>query len=394
MESAKSVFSSLQDVLNKVLPFTTPGTPLSQDIIHTLILCTILWFAPQIVERYADARFGYDPVQTHDLAPEQTVAENEDTQEPVPEPPVNPPDDDVIDAEHLVENHRAPEIEDVQDDAFLPPEFRNNDDPQAVFDDDVDLAGPANPPPLQPHHANAARTRDVGKKKAKSLARKDQRRAYHEFMRSQGDAQRAQDRAEAAEREAELAEERKRRAMLESTLEERRRAERERKKMEEVKQREEDIRRRKKAVNLVREQVKTKGWVDLNQVAKVVGDGIDQAWVERLCRADGLVSNEVKDGQITMITGSGFLVTVTADDMRELRQRIVVSEEALALDGRLDWADVGDHLEHLIRRKKDVRELRAEPWDWKESQKLLDEGEPQFEETIAPAKLLDIISNA
>ncbi|QRC91882.1 hypothetical protein JI435_020640 [Parastagonospora nodorum SN15] len=39
-------------LLNFLLPFTKPGTPLAQDIVHTAVLCGTLYYAPQIAEWY------------------------------------------------------------------------------------------------------------------------------------------------------------------------------------------------------------------------------------------------------------------------------------------------------------------------------------------------------
>lgn len=39
-------------LLNFLLPFTKPGTPILQDLVHTAILCGTLYYGPQIAEWY------------------------------------------------------------------------------------------------------------------------------------------------------------------------------------------------------------------------------------------------------------------------------------------------------------------------------------------------------
>ena len=45
-----TVLSSPYRILNVLLPFTKAGTPLYQDVLHTAVLCTLLYFAPHYLE--------------------------------------------------------------------------------------------------------------------------------------------------------------------------------------------------------------------------------------------------------------------------------------------------------------------------------------------------------
>jgi hypothetical protein len=40
--------ASIISLINRLLPFATPGTPLLQDLVHLGAICTILYYAPQI----------------------------------------------------------------------------------------------------------------------------------------------------------------------------------------------------------------------------------------------------------------------------------------------------------------------------------------------------------
>ncbi|KAI9808169.1 MAG: hypothetical protein M1825_004626 [Sarcosagium campestre] len=338
MDSIKALVLKFQAVINYFLPFTRPGTPIFQDIVHTLILCTILWFAPQWLEQRAAERYFERSEQRDDA----DRAPDVDDAEIVPEPP---PEDNEgeLDGPQLP----APEIEDVIDEDFLRFQRADEDIPPEFLDDN--FAGPAHPPAQQPQHTAAARARDVGKKKAKSLARKDQRRAYHEFMRSQGEAQRARDRTIAEEREAQVREERKRRAELERVLEDKRREERSQRKLEETQRREEEISRRKLAVELVRTNVEKFGWADLKQVAEDVGGDVDEAWVERLCKADGFINSEPKEGEMIVATKTGFVVKVGDYDLRQTRLRISAAVQGKSSESRVSLAQVASVLEQVIR---------------------------------------------
>ena len=256
--------ASIIGLLNRFLPFATPGTPLLQDLVHLGAICTLLYYAPQIqhwVQEQQNPTGAQDETQN-----DNTVHLDNAPRAPQDENPRQP-----AFADDNADQHAAPDdFENVPNDNF--------EAEQAHADIEEGQPGPAGPANAPPH-------RNVGAKKAKSLARKDQRRAYNEFMRSQGDAQRAEDAKDAAEREATLAVERERRKAAAAALEAKKAKERERKREAERKQREEEIRCRELAISLVREALEDQRMCDLFKVARQVGGDVDEEWVERIIRS-------------------------------------------------------------------------------------------------------------
>ncbi|KAK1069856.1 hypothetical protein LTR12_006545 [Friedmanniomyces endolithicus] len=312
--------------INRLLPFATPGTPLVQDLLHLAAICGALYFAPQIQHwyrgKYVQRQTPVDE-QPHVNAPPEPQANENGI-----EPGENAPDDNHIDLDdqparpnahndfHNEERHAEP-----QPDAPIHP-------------------GPANPPEIPP-------TRNVGAKKAKALAKKDQRRAYHEFQRSQGEAQRARDAEGAAERDAELAAERERRRGKEAALEERKAREREVKREVERRAREEEIRKREAVVRIVRESLEEGRVCDLMGVARRVGEDVDVEWVEKIVVAGGIVGR--KGGVVTMVTGMGWVVKVTEEDMKAVYRR-AVEEEVADSEGRVGFDVLSRLLQDVLVR--------------------------------------------
>ena len=213
--------------------------------------------------------------------------------------------------------------------------------PPAQANVEEDQPGPANPPNVPAH-------RNVGAKKAKSLARKDQRRAYNEFMRSQSDAQRAQEAEGAAEREAALAVEKERRKAAAAAYEAKKTKEREQKREAERKAREEEIRARELAEQLVRESLADDGMCDLFKVARQVGGDVDEEWVERILRANDLVG--MRDGILTMITSVGWAVRVSQNDVRQLYENAAV-QDVSDENGAVGYEQLGDMFEKIVRER-------------------------------------------
>ncbi|KAF2231977.1 hypothetical protein EV356DRAFT_271616 [Viridothelium virens] len=215
----------LQSFINRLLPFTTPGTPLLQDIAHTLFLCTVLYFGPSI-QQYVQHRFVAqdDPTSTqhplNDLPPNQhaEIPDRNDFQAVPGQPPIN---------DHNAEAEEPNSSDDDLDDDLLdaPPQPPYPADHPLPPNAAAPNANPANGGAPHPNNNTTATNRNVGAKKARSLARREQRRAYHEFQRSRGEAQRAAERADAEERETAVYEEKRRRAVAEMAIEERRRGE-------------------------------------------------------------------------------------------------------------------------------------------------------------------------
>ncbi|KAI9750199.1 MAG: nucleolar DEAD-box protein required for synthesis of 60S ribosomal subunit [Chaenotheca gracillima] len=339
MDVLKAGISRLQRLINVFLPFTRPETPLLQDVLHTVVLCTLLWYAPQILERRIEndgqnstqQRDG-DSLPPRDLQRDLPVRDDQGRREDPPAPPVLHEDDGLF----------IPAEEDDIDPAAAVA-------PHAAFEDDIPdpRPGPAEAPAAGPGPASV-RSQNVGKKKAASLARKDQKRAYHEFMRSQGEAQRAREREEASTLEEEREVERARRAKLEEAVESRKRVEREKKRVEEKRLREEEIQRRKRAVELLRRGLTNEGGIaDLRAVARDVGGGIDEGTVVALGRAEGLVGGGWRAGELVICTETGYAVRVSEDDLWGARARLVDSEES----GIVEWADMNKALQEVVRSR-------------------------------------------
>jgi hypothetical protein len=352
VRSVSQIIRHIQHILNRLLPFATPDTPLIQDILHSVVLVAAIYFAPRILERQLERgvhREGIPPSPD-----EGALLGNE-----------------VIDAgeRHEGNGAEAEGPEDLEDHE----NFQNHHPPEAVDEAaNPPLQWPQDPPQQPTTHINP-RARNIGKKKAKSLARKDQNRAYHEFMRQQGEAQRARDREIEAALEAELFEEKRRRALLEQELEEKHRIEREAKREEERCRREEDIARRKKTIEVVRAELEASGFIKVTDVIKAVGGDIDSAWIERLIRAEGILglistssptANQTPDS-LTFITSTGYIVRITNANMQEAYQRAYITSAA-ASDGKAGFSELGQILEdHVMRKQKE------DCWDWeKEREKV------------------------
>lgn len=200
---------------------------------------------------------------------------------------------------------------------------------------DTTAQGPT--PPIVPLADRTPRTRTVGAKKARSLARRDQRRAYHEFLQSQ-QSERARQAAVIAEEEEErLFEEKRRRALAEeeiiakrqSVKEERARAE---------KKREEEQRR---DVDRVRETVLARGagkmaW-NVGGLARMVQR--DETWVRAVLKSEGLLGR--KGTEIRMITEEGWYLIVGEAQLKVLYEEI-------ERRGKMEWGEMAKVLEDAL----------------------------------------------
>lgn len=327
-----ALLSTVRTVLNLLLPFTNQNTPLIQDLLHAALLCGTLYFAPQIAEHY----------QSHAAPPPPPPIE------PLPDdPPADPTPDTPI--ENLPVEHDLvlqPDT-DAEDEAEPPPHAPTP--PPGTW-----IAPPPPPPPLdaaagpandrpRPTPAN----RVIGTKKAKSLARRDQRRAYHEWQREQAEARRREEEEGREEREAILAAEKARRAGVEREIVERERAERERRKEEARREQEAERERRERVVGFVRDEVRRCGALDLVGVA--VDEDKDQLWIERLVRASGMLAQLEKEGEHVMITGDGWLVRLDAQLVREAYATAAACADAN--DGTVSFARFGTILEDAVRAR-------------------------------------------
>lgn len=318
--------ASLLSLLNRLLPFATPGTPVLQDVLHLAAICTLLYFAPQIQER----------LQTTPYQP-RNDGEHGHRAEDLQEAPAEPQERRQPNDAHLANDATGEGAAHPAVDAH----FGQDDDvPARAANDHIEEGrpGPAQAPIIPDQ-------RNVGAKKAKALARRDQRRAYNEFQRSQGDAQRARDAEGAEERERAQAAERERRSAAEAALEAKKAKEREGRRAKEEAERLDEQRRREQAVELVRERLETDRMCDLFRVAREVGVD-DEDWVERIVRSSGMLGR--RGDVLTMITGMGWAVRVSAADMQRMYDEILKANESDET-GRIEPERFGRVLEMAIR---------------------------------------------
>lgn len=309
---------SILAILNRLLPFATPGTPVLQDVLHLAAICALLYFAPQIQERLQQAQAA--PL----IDDESTQAQEERDIQRQPERPGG---------------------QDVADDDQAGPQFDPHaggqvDDPAEEVNDHIEegQAGPARAPIIPEQ-------RNVGAKKAKALARRDQRRAYHEFQRSQGEAQRARDAEGATEREKTQAVERERRKAAETALEAKKAKEREDRRAKEEAARALEQRRREETIELVRSRLDGERMCDLFRVARDVGVE-DEEWVERILKASGMMGR--RGDTMTMITDAGWALRVSAADMQGLYNDILGDALASDADGRVEAGHIASALQKTL----------------------------------------------
>ncbi|KAG9187254.1 hypothetical protein G6011_05125 [Alternaria panax] len=345
-------------ILNLLLPFTRSGTPLSQDLIHTAVLCGTLYFAPQIGEWYNAQRQAAEPGSDQrendedtDRPVEQATENRDDAQEQAQREQV-PLDERLVLRHDGIEPARPPraptppphqaQIEDLPEPHN--PHQHNHEAQHAQLPDDAFAPGPANPPPQQNANRPPPTQRVVGTKKAKSLARKDQQRAYNEWLRSEAEMRRLQEEEGREEREAASAAEKARRAAVEEEIRERARQQREERKAEEKREAELEVARRERVVASVRDTVMERGAVDL--VGAAWKEGKDTVGVERLIRASGLLQQLQKEGGHVMITGQDWLVRIDED----LMARAYAEAEQLGerSGGKVGFEEFGGILEKVV----------------------------------------------
>ncbi|KAF1950020.1 hypothetical protein CC80DRAFT_456432, partial [Byssothecium circinans] len=349
------LLSAIRGTLDLLLPFTNPQTPLLQDLVHTAILCGTLYYAPQIAEHYnthyapsartiphtTDNAQNDVPHINEDVIHEPDTDDNDNHNEEIDRPPhtAAPPRPHIEDApeENILEEEEEGEWQNPHDFANLPA-FADAEAPPAGG------AGPANPQP----RAIPPNNRTIGTKKAKSLARRDQRRQYHEFQRYQAEQRRAAEANGREEREAALALEKARRWEEERRIAEKQRLERERKKEDERRDADDERERRERVVAFVRDEVMKRGAVDLVKVA--AGEGKDRVWIERLVRASGMVTKMEMEcgggGSRVMVTGEGWIVRVDGELMAKAYADAVAFGEGR--DGRVSFEEFGGIVERAV----------------------------------------------
>jgi hypothetical protein len=305
-------------LLNQLLPFATPGTPVIQDLIHLSVLAALLYFAPQIQQG----------LRQHAQHEDQTGLDEEVIQNA----PVDPEQDFVVEEEN--QNHDQADPEEHEEHG----NEENHDLPGHPVEGE---AGPANAP-------NMPTQRNVGAKKAKSLARRDQRRAYNEFQRTQGEAQRARDAEGAAEREAEQNAERERRRAAAAVVEAKKAKERQQRREQERRERENEIIRRDEVLALVRRELDQAGTVNIFDVANRMAGDADEVWVERIMSAGGMLGWSSDGERLTLILSTGWVARISRDDMQRVYEK-ATSAGSTDSTGRISLEGIGSLLEAVLK---------------------------------------------
>ena len=352
MSSLSTFFTTIYRLINALLPFTRPGTPLLQDIGHTALVCALLYYAPKYIEQrqqrqYSTSEEAYlnsdnnKNLQTHvnDGAAEEYANDQVRNQESV----VN-------------DGHNALPREEVDTDSDL-------DD----SDNETDLEVRPNIPEQHfpeaqdhPHNENHRQqtslpnTRLVSTKKARSMARRSQRRAYNEFLRSQGDAARAVAAAEAARHEASVALERARRSAADAAAELRLTEERQARKELTLAKAAKEESRTQMVVTIVKKRLLDVGLVDIEKDVLEFVDELNVEKVKRIARAAGIEGTRLEDKQMvsTVILNSKYIVNLDEELMKEAYNLAATSTEQDM--GKVTWAQLGSILESLLlERLKD-----------------------------------------
>ncbi|EWC44452.1 hypothetical protein DRE_06820 [Drechslerella stenobrocha 248] len=221
-------------------------------------------------------------------------------------------------------------------------------------------ANPANNDNLPPGAAPTAKPpRIVGKKKARNLELRDQRRAYHEFMQSQARDRRSQTQALEQDLQDTLFEEKQRRALAEINIEKR--------KIKEKQDRADAELLNAKHVQALRRLVDslavsaattagtgattnpTTGRISLRTLGHRVGK--DEEWVRKTIKEEKIVPDRGAagggggnaGGVVTFVTDSGWLVRIGPEELAAVVKRVEAA-------GQMSWDDLGEELERSLNR--------------------------------------------
>lgn len=181
------------------------------------------------------------------------------------------------------------------------------------------------------------RTRTVGAKKARSLARRDQRRAYHEFLQSQQSERARQAAVVAEEDEERLFEEKRRRALAEEEIVALRQSVKEERARAESKREEEQRRDLEKVRDTVTARSAGKIAWSVDGLARLVRR--DEAWVRGALKSEGLLG--CKGNEVRMITEEGWYLVVGEAELRVLYEEIEKR-------GKMEWVEMAKILEKAI----------------------------------------------
>lgn len=276
--------------------------------------------------------------------------------------PTPPPEPEPGEAAEPEEQLQPPEPEAPNPDPY-PPQDAGESSSESEIDENAPPPHPPPPPPplLPPNDADPAvaagaggtvaplrtpQTRQIGPKKMRSLARRDQRRAYHEFLRSQAEA-RSEAEAALQEEEAERAfENARRRYLAEEEIAVRRRSERAaRLELERCKEAAEA-----QAADAVVAELRLRirlgqdrgrpVVVHLDELARKVGRDGEKVWVEGVLRRQGFLSPG-EGGEVRMVTREGVWVGIHPEAVGQF-WRVVQTR------GKMEWQEVRDVLEGLL----------------------------------------------
>ena len=332
--------------INRLLPFTDASTPLWRDAIHTVLLCTFLYFAPNLPwHRISDSlnkrrsnselvtQPDHEPGHTG-TAPQETIAAEQ-------------ANGALLGGEDQENEDESEEEEDLQ---ALEGEDQINVDGQLQPVGDIQ----GDPGPVNPLQNPAANRRDpnrpVGAKKAKSLARRDRVRAYNEFQRAQGDAQRAKDAEGAEEREAAQKAERDRRRKVEMKIEQEKVYERRVRKREEEERTKQDALAQDKARDLILTELHSKKMVSLTVISDIVEK--DASFVDDVVRKDGILGEQNLDGvrTLTLLTKNQWVIRVDEGDVQEMYAQASQLNTTTS-NGKVDLVTLGHMLEQVLRNR-------------------------------------------
>ncbi|GAO51180.1 hypothetical protein SAICODRAFT_5335 [Saitoella complicata NRRL Y-17804] len=177
------------------------------------------------------------------------------------------------------------------------------------------------------HRVPAAPPQDIGTKKAKSRAKKDARRAYHEHVRAAASAQREEWERVAPQWEAEMEEERERRRREEERIVEQKREER--------REKEEEWRRERERREGVRRGVE--GVVQAGKMVWIadVAKSLHATTEEVRAILDEIIgrNNAGEGGVKMMVTSTGWFVVLRTEDVEGMRKKLVAK-------GRISQEDI------------------------------------------------------
>lgn len=312
--------ASFFSFLNSFVPFADPSRPLWRDVVLSAILCTALYIAPKIDVQHVRSFFLNlkVPTEQHDGGVDEHHNEDQRVEQHQDETGHINPNDDIGEPHEAVEQVGEQQEEGEAADAGI-----NRHQPR----------------PRDPN-------REVGAKKAKSIARRNQQRAYNEFLREQGDAQRAEWARDEKARDDEAQVERARSAAIDAKVREKERQEREARKTKEEMERQAELDAVKSAIHMIEERLEKKQIVSAREVAQAVKK--DEEWVQRLARREGLLGTKIanEEKEVVMLTKSGWFVRISSRSMESVYQQTAAS--CGYREGKASWSDIERTLQNTI----------------------------------------------